>query len=187
MIRDQFQDVKKATSKETRKKATMGERNYYAKQISKLQDMNKSLGVSMIITSIIMGIAYVFIALVFWVTMGTEEAYELWRFLVWTVVFAICLGFTIVFYVVIKPSNKKKIERYRHELERISAQALSKAAGTYALYGDKFKQEQVKKHAEEKEKALKQAEEKSSAESSKTQDEGQDLEQKDDALQDKEQ
>ena len=158
MIRDQFQDVKKVTSKESRKKSTMGERNYYAKQINKLQDMNKSLGVSMVITTIIMAIAYAFILLIFIVSIGTEEPYDLWRFIVWSAVFALCLGFTIVFYTIIKPSNKKKIVNYRHELERISAQALSKVAGTYALYGEKFKQEQIKKHAEEKQKSMEQSE-----------------------------
>ena len=107
----------------------------------------------------IMGIAYAFILLIFIVTLGTEEAYELWRFILWSSAFALCLGFTIIFHAFIKPSNKKKIVLYRRELERINAQALLKAAGTYALYGDKFKQEQVKKHAEEREKTLKQTEE----------------------------
>ena len=33
MIRDQFKDVKKVTTKENRKKLSMGEKNYYAKQL----------------------------------------------------------------------------------------------------------------------------------------------------------
>ncbi len=170
MIRDQFKDVKKVTSKETRKKIALGERTYYAKQINKLQDVNKSLGISMIITTALLAIAYAVVLLAFIVTFGDEDGYELWKFIVWTVVFLACLGFTIIFYVFIKPSNKKKIIAYRHELERISAQALSKAAGSYSLYGDKYRQEQVKKHAEDKEKTLKQAEEKKRQEESKNED-----------------
>ena len=115
----------------------MGERNYYAKQINKLQDINKSLGVSMVVTTIIMAFAYAFIVLIFIFSQGTEEAYELWKFIIWSTVFALCVGFVIVFYTIIKPSNKKKIIYYRHELERISAQALYKVSKTYSFYGNK--------------------------------------------------
>ena len=150
MIRDQFQDVKKVTSKEARKKTSMGERNYYAKRITTLQEINKSVGVSMVVTTVIMAIAYAFILLIFIFSQDTESAYELWKFLIWTAVFAIFLIATIVFYVFIKPSNKRKITHYKHELERLSLQALSKVARTYSFYGDNFKQEQIKKHAESK-------------------------------------
>ena len=53
MIRDQFKDVKKVTTKEVRKKAALGERAYYSKRINRLQDLKKSLGVSMIISTVI--------------------------------------------------------------------------------------------------------------------------------------
>ncbi len=160
MIRDQFKDVKKVTAKEERKKATMGERNYFAKRVSRLQDLNKSLGVSMVITTSILAIAFAMVLLLYVVTRGTEAPYETWRFVIWTVCFGACLIFTLVWYIFIKPRNKKEIDRCRHELERISAKALIKAAGTYSLYGENYKQNQIKKHEEEKAKTLKLAEEK---------------------------
>ena len=52
MIRDQFKDVKKVTAKEARKKAAMGEKKYYAKQISKYQDLSKSVGISMAVRTL---------------------------------------------------------------------------------------------------------------------------------------
>ena len=164
MIRDQFKDVKKVTAKEERKKATMGERNYFAKRVSKLQDLNKSLGVSMIITTSILAIAFVMVLLLYIATRGTEDPYETWRFVIWTVCFGGCLIFTLVWYIFLKPRNKKEIDRCRHELERISAKALIKAAGTYSLYGEDYKKNQIKKHEEEKAKTLKLAEEKKAEE-----------------------
>ena len=115
MIRDQFKDVKKVTTKENRKKLSMGEKNYYAKQISKLQDLSKSLGVSMVITTTMLGIAFVMVLLLFIVTRGEEKAYETWKFVLWTCAFSVCLIFTLVWYIFIKPANLKKIEEYRHE------------------------------------------------------------------------
>lgn len=160
MIRDQFKDVKKVTTKEARKKATMGEKNYYAKQISKLQDLNKSLGVSMIITTVFLSLAFAFVLLLFIASRGTKEEFELWRFIAWTIAFGVSLIFTLVWYIFIKPANLKKIETYRHELERINALSISKAKGMYALYGEEFKRQQQLKHEQEKAKAIKIAEEK---------------------------
>ena len=160
MIRDQFKDQKKVTTKEARKKSTMGERNYYAKQIGKLQDLGKSIGVSMIITTVILFIAFVLALLLFILTNGEKDGYETWRFVVWTSVFGASLIFTIVWYAAIKPANAKKIEYYRHELERINAQSVSKAKGIYALYGEEFKKRQQQLHEEEKARIEKQAKEK---------------------------
>lgn len=160
MIRDQFKDVKKVTAKETRKKATMGEKNFYAKQIGKYQDLSKSVGISMIITTSMLAIAFAFSLILFIFTRGTESEYETWRFVVWTSIFAVSFIFTVVWYIFIKPSLLRKIEDYRHELERINAQSLSKARGIYSLYGEDYKRKQEKIHEEEKEKAEKEAKEK---------------------------
>ena len=162
MIRDQFQDVKKVTAKEARKKASMGERTYYAKTISRLQDANKSVGISMIITTVIMAIAYALVLALFIFTRDAkpEDQYDTWRFVVWTVLFAVCLIFTLVWYLAIKPANAKKIERYRHELERLNALNISKASGVYAVYGKEYMDEQIRKYKEEKEKTERLAREK---------------------------
>lgn len=162
MIRDQFKDVKKVTTKEVRKKAILGERAYYSKRINRLQDLNKSVGISMVISTALIGIAYAIVLLLFIATLGTEVEYELWKFIIWTSVFALFLGFTLVWYIFLKPKVIKNIDICRHELERINAKTLSKAAATYALYGEAYKKKQEQIHREEKEKIQKLTEEKRS-------------------------
>lgn len=160
MIRDQFKDVKKVTTKEARKKASMGERAYYSKRISRLQDLKRSVGLSMVITTVIMAIAYVLVLLIFLVMKDTEKPYEVWKFVIWSVVFGSCFGFTLVWYIFLKPRVIKNIDICRHELERLNAKTLSKAAATYALYGEAYKKKQEQIHREEKEKIEKLAEQK---------------------------
>ena len=167
MIRDQFKDVKKVTTKEVRKKASLGERAYYSKRINRLQDLKKSLGVSMIISTVIIGIAYVIVLFLFLATLGTEVEYKLWKFVVWTAVFVLFFGFTLVWYIFLKPRVIKNIDICRHELERINAKTLSKAAATYALYGEAYKKKQEQIHREEKEKIQKLAEQKAEESSKK--------------------
>ncbi|MBR2384308.1 MAG: hypothetical protein IKA99_01725 [Clostridia bacterium] len=160
MIRDQFNDVKKVTTKEARKKASMGERTYYTKRINRYQDLQKTLGISMVISTVILGIAYAIVLFVFIVARNTEVEYALWKFICWSVVFGLFFGFTLVWYVFLKPRVLKIIEECRHELERINAKTLSKAAATYALYGEAYKKQQEQKHLKEKEKIEKIAKEK---------------------------
>ncbi len=160
MIRDQFKDVKKVTTKEARKKASMGERAYYSKRISRLQDLNRSMGVSLVITSVVIAIAYAIVFLIYILSIGTEKPYELWKFIVWTCSFAVCVGFTVVWYAAIKPWSLRQIEICRHELERLNAITISKAAATYALYGEGYKKQQEQKHLEEKQRARSLAEKK---------------------------
>ncbi len=163
MIRDQFKDVKKVTTKEARKKASMGERAYYSKRISRLQDLKRSVGLSMVITTVIMAIAYALVLLIFLVMKDTEKPYEVWKFVIWSVVFGSCLGFTLVWYIILKPRVIKNIDICRHELERINAKTLSKAAATYALYGEAYKKKQEQNYLEGKDKIEKIAEEKEKA------------------------
>ena len=160
MIRDQFKDVKKVTTKEVRKKASLGERAYYTKRINRLQDLKTSLGVSLVISTTIMAVAYAIVLALFLVTLGTEVEYELWKFITWSSAFGVFAIGTLVWYVIFKPKVLKNIEICRHELERINAKTLSKAAATYALYGDAYKKQQEQIHREEKEKAEKIAEQK---------------------------
>ena len=164
MIRDQFKDVKKVTTKEARKKATMGEKNYYAKQIGKLQDLTKSVSVSAKITTVMLALAYALVLLAFIVSYGTKEAYSTVKFVIWTAVFASCVIFTIVWEVVVKPRNKRKVDEYRHELERLTAKNLTKAMKAYGFYGEEYQKEQDRIYKESKEKAEKEAKEKQAEE-----------------------
>lgn len=169
MIRDDFKDVKQVTSKESRKKRTMGERNFYASSMSKLRDMNKALGFSVKFTIILMSIAYALILTMFimW-QFYPDVKYSLTSFIVWSCIYGALLIFTILWYTVIKPNNLKKIERYKHELEALSAKDLGKISAAYSIYGEKYKQAVVDKHKADSEKARAAAKEASEAKAAET-------------------
>ena len=169
MIRDDFKNVKQVTSKESRKKRTMGERNFYASSMSKLRDMNKALGFSVKFTIILMSIAYALILTMFimW-QIYPDVKYSLTSFIVWSCIYGALLIFTILWYTVIKPNNLKKIERYKHELEALSAKDLGKISAAYSIYGEKYKQAVVDKHKADSEKARAAAKEASEAKAAET-------------------
>ncbi len=169
MIRDDFKNVKQVTSKESRKKRTMGERNFYASSMSKLRDMNKALGFSVKFTIILMSIAYALILTMFimW-QFYPDVKYSLTSFIVWSCIYGALLIFTILWYTVIKPNNLKKIERYKHELEALSAKDLGKISAAYSIYGEKYKQAVVDKHKADSEKARAAAKEASEAKAAET-------------------
>ncbi len=169
MIRDDFKDVKQVTSKESRKKRTMGERNFYASSMSKLRDMNKALGFSVKFTIILMSIAYALILTMFIMSQFYPDVkYSLTSFIVWSCIYGALLIFTILWYTVIKPNNLKKIERYKHELEALSAKDLGKISAAYSIYGEKYKQAVVDKHKADSEKARAAAKEASEAKAAET-------------------
>lgn len=169
MIRDDFKNVKQVTSKESRKKRTMGERNFYASSMSKLRDMNKALGFSVKFTIILMSIAYVLILTMFIMSQFYPDVkYSLTSFIVWSCIYGALLIFTILWYTVIKPNNLKKIERYKHELEALSAKDLGKISAAYSIYGEKYKQAVVDKHKADSEKARAAAKEASEAKAAET-------------------
>lgn len=169
MIRDDFKNVKQVTSKESRKKRTMGERNFYASSMSKLRDMNKALGFSVKFTIILMSIAYALILTMFIMSQFYPEVkYSLTSFIVWSCIYGALLIFTILWYTVIKPNNLKKIERYKHELEALSAKDLGKISAAYSIYGEKYKQAVVDKHKADSEKARAAAKEASEAKAAET-------------------
>lgn len=169
MIRDDFKNVKQVTSKESRKKRTMGERNFYASSMSKLRDMNKALGFSVKFTIILMSIAYALILTMFIMSQFYPDVkYSLTSFIVWSCIYGALLIFTILWYTVIKPNNLKKIERYKHELEALSAKDLGKISAAYFIYGEKYKQAVVDKHKADSEKARAAAKEASEAKAAET-------------------
>lgn len=169
MIRDDFKNVKQVTSKESRKKRTMGERNFYASSMSKLRDMNKALGFSVKFTIILMSIAYALILTMFIASQFYADGkYPLTSFIVWSCIYGALLIFTILWYAVIKPNNLKKIERYKHELEALSARDLGKISAAYSIYGEKYKQAVVDKHKADSEKARAAAKEASEAKAAET-------------------
>ena len=78
------------------------------------------------------------------------------------------LIFTILWYTVIKPNNLKKIEKYKRELETLSAKDLGKISAAYSIYGEKYKQSVVDKHKADSEKARAAAKEAAEAQTAGT-------------------
>ena len=147
----------------------MGERNFYASSMSKLRDMNKALGFSVKFTIILMSIAYALILTMFIMSQFYPDVkYSLTSFIVWSCIYGALLIFTILWYTVIKPNNLKKIERYKHELEALSAKDLGKISAAYSIYGEKYKQAVVDKHKADSEKARAAAKEASEAKAAET-------------------
>ena len=132
MIGDEYKkNVKKSTPKEERKKKETGERNYYASQIPKLRDMNKAISVSSIITLVFLALAYALVLLTFILSLNTDKPYSTVKFIVWSCVMGAYLVCIALWYLVLKPNNVKKIERYKAEIDRINAENLKKAAYSY--------------------------------------------------------
>ena len=109
----------------------MGERNYYASQIPKLRDMNKAISVSSIITLVFLALAYALVLLTFILSLNTDKPYSTVKFIVWSCVMGAYLVCFALWYLVLKPNNVKKIERYKAEIDRINAENLKKAAYSY--------------------------------------------------------
>ncbi len=148
MIRDGFKDEKKVTSRENRKKIALGERNFYAKEITKLRDLNKSLSFSNHFMLVVLLLAYAFVLLLFFLTKDSEEPFSPVQFIIWSAVMGAFLVWYIVWFVAIKPTNEKKAERYKKELERISRASVDKVGGAYKIYGSDYIEKLRKQNAE---------------------------------------
>lgn len=134
MIRDEYNKKKqtvKFNAKEERKKKEMGERNYYASQIPKINDMCKALSTSFLITLIFLGLAYAVILLSFIVLRNTETPYSTVKFIVYTSIFAALVILFILWNAAIKPAQLKRAERYKREIDRINAENLKKMSYRY--------------------------------------------------------
>ena len=53
------------------------------------------------------------------------------KFIVWSCVMGAYLVCIALWYLVLKPNNVKKMERYKAEIDRINAENLKKAAYSY--------------------------------------------------------
>ena len=135
MIRDEYNKKKQTTAKfsakEERKKKELGERNYYAMQIPKITDMCKALSTSFLITMIFLAIAYAVILLSFIVLRDTETPYSTTKFIVYTSIFGALVVFFVLWHLVIKPAELRKVERYKAEIDRINAENLKKMSYRY--------------------------------------------------------
>lgn len=129
MIRDEYNKKKqtaKFSAKEERKKKEMGERNYYASQIPRINDMCKALSTSFLITLIFLAVAYALVLLSFILTRNSETPYSTVKFVVYSSIFgALIIGFAL-WHTVIKPAQFRKVERYKKEIDRINAENLKK-------------------------------------------------------------
>ena len=160
MIRDDFNDVKKVSAKEERKKASMGERSFYAKKLPKLKDLNKAVSFSTVLTLVMLTLAYAIVLTSFILAQFNAEKYSLTSFIIWSCVYGAVLLFALAWFIIIRPGNEKKIERYKLELERLSAQSLGKISAASTVYGEDYVKKLAQKRAEERENAKRAAEQK---------------------------
>lgn len=165
MIRDDFKDVKKVSAKEERKKASMGERSFYAKKLPKLKDLNKAVTFSTVLTVIMLTLAYAVVLTSFILSLyNAEIKYSVTRFVIWSCIYGVALLFTLAWFIIIRPCNERKIERYKTELERLSAQSLGKISAASTVYGEDYVKKLAAKRAEERENAKRAAEQKAADE-----------------------
>lgn len=129
MIRDEYNKKKqtaKFSAKEERKKKEMGERNYYASQIPKINDMCKALSTSFLFTLIFLGLAYAVVLLTFIVTRNSETPFSTVKFIVYSSLFGLLVVGFVLWHTVIKPAQLRKVERFKVEIDRINAENLKK-------------------------------------------------------------
>ena len=161
MIRDGFKEVKTTTVKEERKKAAMGERSFYAQKIPKLRDLNKAVTFSTVATLIMLTLAYAISVLSFVASKINPEAeYSLARFIIWSCVYGVIVLFTLAWFIIIRPSNNRKIERYKQALEQLSVKNLGKISAASTVYGADYVKNLSARRAKEREDAKRIAEEK---------------------------
>ena len=161
MIRDDFKDVKKVSAKEERKKASMGERSFYAKKLPRSKDLNKAVSFSTVFTLVMLTLVYAIVLTSFILAQfNTEVKYSLTRFVVWSCIYGAFVLYTLAWFIIIRPGNEKKIERYKLELERLSAQSLGKISAASTVYGEDYVKKLAQKRAEERENAKRAAERK---------------------------
>ena len=149
MIRDGFKDEKKVTTKENRKKALMGERNYYATQATKLKDLARAISFTNKFSLILFGVTYALILFIFIFSFKTEQPYSAVKFAIWSSLYGALAVWCVLWKTVFKTKMIKKADGYTKELERLSRENLSKIGNAYKIYGKEYI-EKLKKEEESK-------------------------------------
>ncbi|MBQ7642505.1 MAG: hypothetical protein IJS67_01245 [Clostridia bacterium] len=93
-----------------------------------------------------LSVFYALILLVFILSLNSEEGSDTTRFIVWSAIYGAFLIWYFVWLFILKKNNEKKIERYKKELERLSAESISKTMGAYAIYGADYIQKLKEKN-----------------------------------------
>ena len=132
MIRDDFkkQQGNKVTSKEMDKIRKMGERQYYSSSLVKLKDMVKAFNFTNTLTLIIcfLPLAMLVVSIIAdastlgvleWVCFGLLSLIMIW---------------VILWFLVIKGSTLKKIERYQEKLKEINEKEMQKQKAIKEFY-----------------------------------------------------
>lgn len=126
MIRDEFKNAdKKVIAKKANKKIQeLGERQYYAKQMTKINDLFSPVKFSTLFCLIAFCIMAAIVVFV-WVTTKTMT-WQCWMILGITAALAI---WTVVWFVFLIPMLKSKVDFYKSELTRISNEYVKKQSG----------------------------------------------------------
>lgn len=132
MIRDEFkkQQGNKVTSKEMDKIRKMGERQYYSSSLVKLKDMVKAFNFTNTLTLIIclLPLAMLVVSIIVdastlgvleWVCFGLLSLIMIW---------------VLLWFLVIKGSTLKKIERYQEKLKEINEKEMQKQKAIKEFY-----------------------------------------------------
>lgn len=130
MIRDEFIKQRKErdfSTKEMAKVRKMGERSFYTNEIAKLTNLRKTFNLS----SWIIGVLLVIITAVILYAIIASKSFV--QSLVLPVIIVSIFWVLILSWVLIlRPTMKKKTERYKLELDRIRQESLEKQRKIYA-------------------------------------------------------
>ena len=133
-IRDGLEETEKISKRSARKKASMGERNFYAYQVKRLQDLSRAVSFSNNFSLVIFSVLYVLILAVYILLLHSETPYSSVSFIIWSSIYAAFVIWYLVWRFALKAKVAKKAEFYRKELERMSFESLSKVSKAYNFY-----------------------------------------------------
>ncbi len=128
MIRDEFKNADKKTinKKANKKIIEMGEREYYAKRMSKINDLFGPVKFSTIFCLV----CFLLMAVVYILNILVVKDYKIeWHCYVVLGLTAALVVWTVVWFVFLVPYLKKRAEFYKSELSRISREYVLKHSG----------------------------------------------------------
>lgn len=129
MIRDEFKDAdKKVIAKKTNKKMLqMGERAYYAKKLSTINELLKPVKTTTIFCTVCFVLLAVLYIVPFFLPEGDAGPYKLqWGGITILVVTALLIVWTVVWFAFYAPYLRKKAVFYKEEMLRMNREYVMK-------------------------------------------------------------
>lgn len=128
MIRDEFKNADKKTiqKKANKKMLEMGEREYYAKRMSKINELFGPVKFSTLFCLVCFLLLSALYILNILIVKGYKIEWHCYAVLAFT---ALLVLWTICWFAVLVPYLKKKVEFYKSELSRLSREYVLKHTG----------------------------------------------------------